>query len=419
MSSNSKSPLAKGLDLPFMTAAGITAAFYWFVHQDSMRDTLLHRYTTEHVVEYVVVGFFIWGLTDIFYRLLAYPREIAALRKDVIPARHAREPVANASMLKAHLAKQPQWVQESRYGQRINGALTYLEENGSADGFSDYLYWLADMDEAKTHDNFSLVRFIAWLAPVLGFLGTVLHFGTALTGLSVSDMADRLPEVVSELGAAFNCTTAALACAITMMFSMFICERAERGIVKQIDRKSEGYLLNRFEVADANVTPFLAAVRMTNDVTIASVKSALEAHMATLVSTFDAVQQRTDARHQRVAQLWEEALRGLQQQAASGENEREQRFRKILEEAKAGREAQRQQLEFTVAKLDGVKRDFERFVDTLAGVVQGEGKLMELQTSLSQNLQLLRETKQIDEAVHGLTAAIHLLTARSRETKAA
>ncbi len=31
---------------------------------------------------------------------------------------------------------------------------------------------------------------------------------------------------------------------------------------------------------------------------------------------------------------------------------------------------------------------------------------------LADNLRVLRETQQIDEALHGLTAAIHLMTAR-------
>ncbi len=414
-----KKMLLRGLDLPFLTAGALTAAFFWFVHQDSMQGSMLQRYTTEHMVEYIVVAFFIWGVTDILYRLGSYPREMAALRKLVLPPRHGREPVSSAANLRAFVLQQPEWVQNSRFGQRLLNALTYLEENGSADGFSDYLYWLSDMDEAKTHDNFGLVRFIGWLAPVLGFLGTVLHFGTALTGLSVTDMADRLPEVVSELGTAFNTTTAALACAMTMMFCLFICERTERGIIKQIDRRTEFYLLNRFEVADANLSPFLNALRMTNDATIATVKSSLEGQMTMMLSNFDAVQNKFDARHQRMTQLWEEAVLSFQQQSTTVENEREQRLRRVLEEVKAGRESQRLQLETTVEKLESVKKDFGRFVDALGSVVKGEGRLVELQTSLSQNLQLLRETQQIDEAVHGLTAAIHLLTARSREPKAA
>jgi len=58
-------PLAKILasrilDIPLAVAAALTCGFYWFVWQESMKGTLLHRYTTEHSVEYIIVAFFIW-----------------------------------------------------------------------------------------------------------------------------------------------------------------------------------------------------------------------------------------------------------------------------------------------------------------------------------------------------------------------
>jgi hypothetical protein len=53
-------------------------------------------------------------------------------------------------------------------------------------------------------------------------------------------------------------------------------------------------------------------------------------------------------------------------------------------------------------------------VNTLHSIARGEGKLVELQGVLTDNLRLLHETLQIDEALHALTAAIHLLTARQR-----
>ena len=102
-------------------------------------------------------------------------------------------------------------------------------------------------------------------SPVLGFLGTVIHFGTALSGNSFDDLADRLPTVVSEMGAAFNTTTVALASAMTMMFSLFVCERLERSIIHAINRLIERELLNRFETKDPSISPFLAAVRLIID----------------------------------------------------------------------------------------------------------------------------------------------------------
>ena len=49
---------------------------------------------------------------------------------------------------------------------------------------------------------------------------------------------------------------------------------------------------------------------------------------------------------------------------------------------------------------------------SLETIACGEGKLAETQAVLADNLRVLRETQQIDEALHGLTAAIHLMTAR-------
>jgi hypothetical protein len=50
------------------------------------------------------------------------------------------------------------------------------------------------------------------------------------------------------------------------------------------------------------------------------------------------------------------------------------------------------------------------------GIARGEGRLVELQQALADNLRLLHETHEIDKALHGLTAAIHLLTARNTQS---
>jgi hypothetical protein len=64
--------------------------------------------------------------------------------------------------------------------------------------------------------------------------------------------------------------------------------------------------------------------------------------------------------------------------------------------------------------VSGLKADFARLIGELVGITQDEGELIKLQATLADNLRLLRETQQIDQALHGLTAAIHLLTARGQ-----
>ncbi|HTI51218.1 MAG TPA: hypothetical protein VL475_09710, partial [Planctomycetaceae bacterium] len=62
------------------------------------------------------------------------------------------------------------------------------------------------------------------------------------------------------------------------------------------------------------------------------------------------------------------------------------------------------------------REDIAGLMSTLEGIARGEGKLVGLQAALTDNLRVLRETQQIDQALHGLTAAIHLLTARNRQS---
>ena len=400
------------LDLPFAVAVVITVIFYTIVLQKSMEGSILQRYTTEHAVEYVIVGFFIWGLMDVFFRVLTFPSEKRALRHEFLPPRGSREPVSKASDLLDHLEKEPASLQQSRMCQRLMKALAYLEEKGSADGFSDYLDSLADQDDEKTHSNYGLVRFIGWVTPVLGFLGTVLYFGMALAGLTVDEMANQLPIVVSQMGAAFNTTTVALGASTAMMFFLFLCERAEQGIIRSIDRRAERELLNRFEVADASLTPFLNALQASSGMMLQAMDSSVRAPAPSLVGHLQTLHERNEERQHRQSQVWEETILRMQKRFEESDAEREKRLLRVLEAMETDRNTHHAQMKGTIDETIKLRGDFARLTQTLAGLLNDEGKLLELQNTLAANLRLLRESQQIDEALHGLTAAIHLLTSR-------
>ena len=161
----------KAIDLPMAVAALLTIAFYVIVNQESLKGSLIHRYTTEHFVEYVVVTFFIWGLVDVVFRVCGFPLELVALREETFPAKSTRQPVSTAAAMLEQLSQRPKWFLDSRLGQRMTHALGYLTEKGSAEGFEDYLRHLADQDEEKTYTNYGLIRFICWVTPGVGYFG--------------------------------------------------------------------------------------------------------------------------------------------------------------------------------------------------------------------------------------------------------
>jgi biopolymer transport protein ExbB/TolQ len=403
-------------DPSFILAAIATAAFYYAVSLPSMRGTLLHHYTTEHAVEYVIVAIFIWGIIDILLKLLSFPREIVALRQTWLPSRQGREPMSQAQVLLDEVRARPRWLVDSRVGRRLVGALEYVTDRCSARDYREHLRYLSEQDEDNSHAAYVLIRFVIGVTPVLGFLGTVIHFGTALSGISFNEMSEKLPTVVGEMGTAFNTTSVALIAAMTMMFSLFVCQRIERSMLQAIDRLVDRELLRRFEFKDPSITPFLSAVQAANDEALATINATLQRQIEVWMAALDSVFQRFDDRQQHELGHWQQVLETLEQRHEAHDVTLHEQLRESIALVDARHDNQFVQLQALLERAVGARDDFTAFLKTLDEITRGEGRLIELQESLSDNLRVLHETQQIDKALHGLTAAIHLLTARHHQS---
>jgi hypothetical protein len=91
-------------------------------------------------------------------------------------------------------------------------------------------------------------------------------------------------------------------------------------------------------------------------------------------------------------------------------------MRRILSTVDARQDKHMEQIQSLLERTAAAKDDFAGLAQALRDLAADEGKLVELQGHLADNLRVLRETQQIEDALHGLTGAIHLLTARHRQT---
>lgn len=390
-----------------------TLAYYAVVFQPALKGGLLYRYTTEHPVEYVIVFMFFWCMIDILLKLGGFPRELLAVRHEWIAHRTGREPATSAAGLLATVESQSPWMLESRIGRRLVAALSFITETGSAEGLSDHLRYLAEQDEDHTHERYSLVRFVVAVTPVLGFLGTVVHFGTALSGLSFAGMDEGLSHVVSEMGTAFNTTTVALGAAMLGMFSLFLCERVEYSFVGRINRYVERELANRFEEQDAKLTPFLSILKSANAEAQAAIARSLNQQVEVLSKSLDSLFQQFDQRQQVEESRWQHTLTALHEQHQRWDSEREERLREILTLVDARSDKHMEQVQAALQEATSFSSEVGSLVTSMNTIARGEGRLVELQATLTDNLRVIHETNQIDGALHGLTAAIHLLTVRN------
>jgi len=405
---------------PSLILGGLsTVAFYSVVSLPGIRETPLYHYTTEHAVEYVIVTLFLWGLCDIALRLCSFPKEFLAMRQQWLPEREGREPISQAAVLLQGLHQQRHWLLTSRVGQRISKALQFLVEENSAEGFRDHLQYLSEQDEDRTHGNYTLTRFIAGVTPILGFLGTVVHFGSALSGISFDQMSARLPVIVAEMGTAFNTTTVALGASMTMMFSVFLCERVERGLIHSIDHLLNRELLNRFEIHDANMVPFLGVLQTATSQALQAIDETLQQQISLWSQALEKLFHKFEERQIAEAEAWDSALKLLQNRHEANADLHEERIRQLLAGMEASQSQHMDRIDKSLQRAGAIGQEIGTLTDTLHGIARGEGRLAELQGTLSTNLRVIRETQQIDEAMHGLTAAIHLLTARHRKSDGA
>ena len=96
------------------------------------------------------------------------------------------------------------------------------------------------------------------------------------------------------------------------------------------------------------------------------------------------------------------------------EGARQERNDQLISGVEKRQTEQFTQLYTMVERITMLREEFAGFVSALRDLAQGEDRLVERQTSLTTNLRVLHQTQQFDEALHGLTAAVHMLTARHR-----
>lgn len=398
------------IDGPIGLAAVLTVGFYTVLSSEGLKDSIIQRYTSEHVTEYVIVAVLAWGVADLVLRCFSFRREGRAMRQAWLPERQGQEPAASASQYHAAIQEMPEWMRTSRLGRRLQHALLYVHEKQSADGLDDHLRDLSERDSARTHANYAVPRFVVWITPVLGFLGTVVHFGTALGSLSPDDLAKNLPLVVAGMGTAFDTTTMALASSVSIMLGMFLVERSEQTMVRDVDDWVERALSNRFAVSDASLSPFLDAVERSSRATLDAMRQAAQVQLSAWPEMLGQLRTQQDDWQRQQMESWSQLIAQQQEH----DEAREGQFRKLLHGIAEQRGEHQTKLQATVDQFAGVQKNLGQLTETLASVLAGEGQLLTLQKSLSDNLRVLQQTQQFDQAVNGLTAAIHLLTVRQQ-----
>lgn len=96
----------------------------------------------------------------------------------------------------------------------------------------------------KQETENSMIRYLIWAIPSIGFIGTVRGIGQALS-MADQALAGDIAGMTESLGIAFNSTLVALLISIGLMFLLHQLQRLQDGLVVDTQDYCESFLLNR------------------------------------------------------------------------------------------------------------------------------------------------------------------------------
>jgi biopolymer transport protein ExbB/TolQ len=371
----------------------------WFLNQPHFEGTLAQRYVS-HPIEVVEIAVFCCCVAALFAKFWGWMRQRRALRADMLPRWDGSpQDTAEAASLFTHLARLPKGLRNSWVGVRCRGILDFLCRRNTTAGLDDHVRVSADNDAMALDSSYSFIRFMIWAIPILGFLGTVLGITEAIAGVSPEQLENELSAVTGGLATAFDTTGLALMLTMVIMFLTFLVERLEQRVLQEVDGYIDEHLFHRFARPESTGSPMTAAME----------------HLV-----------------KRQAEIWAASMEKMQHRLRDEEARLQQRLADgvvlALDRAlKAHQEMLNKQMDESLKPLGNLAGALRQQVVALKPIADGmtamsemlsklhenEGQLLRLQNLLQHNLAALAEAGSFEEAVHSLTAAIHLLTARN------
>jgi biopolymer transport protein ExbB/TolQ len=405
----------------FLVGLPLAAAVLGVVLFGPLRDTVAYRYLS-HPVECVEVVMFCCALGALAGKWRQTAVERRASATEVVPRWDGKPvPATEAPALLAGLSRLPRRLRGTYLARRVEGILDFLCQRRSAAGLDDHLRTLADNDVAAMEGSYALTRFITWAIPILGFLGTVLGITGAIAGVTPEKLEQGINSVTDGLALAFDATALALGLTMVVMFCSFLTERREAAALEEVDRVVDRELAHRFERPGVDSGPFVEALRQNARVLLDATQQLVQRQAEVWAKTVAEVESRAAGAQakqaERVAAALEAALtRALQahadrlgqveKQAVAGTTRLLEDFGQV---AVAVRDTGREQQAALARVAEGVAAQAAQ----LGRLTEAEKHLIQLQAALNQNLAALAGTGAFEQAVHSLTAAIHLLTARA------
>jgi biopolymer transport protein ExbB/TolQ len=133
----------------------------------------------------------------------------------------------------------------------INLAILQFQSSSSVEQAAGVMSQQLELISNRVEMRYGLVRFIAWVVPTLGFIGTVYSLGASLSSAGDPSKALDLHEVAKTLGVGFDCTMVALVESAILVFVLHLVQEREESALNSAGDYTLRNLINRLYATPA------------------------------------------------------------------------------------------------------------------------------------------------------------------------
>jgi len=408
---------------PVLVGLAVTSLLYVLIYRGPLNLPIMHRYFASHPVTFCETGLFFIGLAGLVLKCMAVVREQSRVGAIGLPEVQEPEAIESASRLLDEVESWNSGRRESLLGRRLRDALEHIERTGSAAGLGDELKYLADMESARQQDSYSLVRIVVWATPMLGFLGTVMGITEALGDLSTnagalaSSPETAIQGLLGGLYVAFDTTALALTLSMILMFIQFLIDRVEVHLLSVVDGRANEDLVGRFAVENTSSDPQVAVIERMAQSVVRATEQLVQRQSQLWQTTMESAHSQWNKLLTATGDHLQTALStGLEQSLASHARQLIDAERGVAGQIRQEWDTIQDGLARHATLLQSQQVELSRHGETMVQVLQATGEVIKLEQALNANLAALSGSKNFEETVMSLSAAIHLLNARLGRT---
>ncbi len=198
-----------------------------------------------------VIIFAVWGLIILGHKLIQVRAERRLFNHDFVRVQPGERIIPEDALdrykeLRAAVDRDPRW-RERLLPEAMLAALHRFHATSSIQDSANAVKERAELTADRLDSSLSLVRYIAWAIPAIGFIGTVRGIGLALAFAEEAIKGDIGP-VTAALGLAFNSTLVALIISMALMYFMHIVQSRQESFVIETQTYCRNKLIDVMKV---------------------------------------------------------------------------------------------------------------------------------------------------------------------------